>query len=51
MFRSIKTVMIDLLDECYSTATRAVVAARPHLVDSMQYREFNNTKPSDFDGI
>ena len=58
IFASMKTVMIKMFDERYTdvteavttAATVAVYVARPH-GDSMQYREFNHTKPPKFDGV
>lgn len=51
-FGSIKTTMIEMFDECYVAVTEVVVvstivvvATRSHWGDSMQYQEFNNTKP------
>ena len=58
MFRSIKTTLIDTFDERYAAlsdaavaaATAAVAAARPQGGDALLFREFNNTKPPEFDG-
>lgn len=58
MFGPTKNALIEQFDECYTTITEAVTVAtttnvvvtRPHGGDSMQYREFYNTKPLEFDG-
>lgn len=57
-FGSIKIMLIELFDERYvvvtkvavASATSVVAATRPHGGDSMQYWEFKNRKPMDFDG-
>lgn len=59
MFGSIKTTMVELFYERYafvneaaaSIAIATVAAARTHDGDSILYREFNNMKPPEFDGV
>ena len=58
MFRSIKTMLIEIFDERYivvteataAAATVALAAARPQVGDSMLFRQFSNTKPPEFEG-
>ena len=58
MFGSIKTMLIKTFDKRYATITEATVVAattvvsavRPQGGDSLWYREFNNMKPTEFDG-
>ena len=58
MFGSIKTTLIETFDERYAAlseaavaaATAVVAAARPQGGDALLFREFSNTKPSEFDG-
>ena len=59
MFGSIKTTLIETFDERYATmtvataaaATVVVAAARPQGGDSLLFREFSNTKPTEFDEV
>ena len=58
MFGSIKTTLMETFDERYAALTEAaataatavVAAATPQGGDSLLFREFNNTKPLEFDG-
>lgn len=59
LFRTIKTKIINLFDKQYdaidSTASATTIAAIAATTSSgdkgMSYREFNNTKPLEFDGV
>lgn len=59
VFGSIKIVVIEMFDDRYATiikvadvaATVVVATMRPHGEDAMQYLEFNNMKPLEFDGV
>lgn len=57
MFGSIKTISIETFDERYAAMTEVAAAAttaaiadvRLYGVDSLWYRDFNDTKPPEFD--
>ena len=59
MFRSIKTAMVEYFDARYAALTEAAAAAATMVVSAaglgasrgFQYRDFDNMKPPNFDGI
>lgn len=58
MFGSVKTIMIELFDERYVVVTKAATAATTVVIATglqgrgkIQYHDFTNLKPLEFDSV